>query len=478
MLTHRDRFAEAASRGWERGARAGPRPDQLAAIVGGGYDEFWRDRHRYRVLKGGRGSKKSTTEALWLIYHLMKHPKANALAVRRTGNTHKDSTYAQLKWAAERLGVYDQWEFRVSPMECEYKPTGQRILFRGFDDVYKLTSITVPVGVLCWVWVEEAFEIENEADFSTLDESIRGEMPDGLWKQITLTFNPWIDSHWTKTRFFDNTDPDAYTLTTTYLCNEWLDDADRAKIAELEFTNPERFKVVGLGEYGLPGGVYYEEFRRDIHVIAPFEIPSHWRKFRAMDYGFDMLAVGWFTVGPQSELYLYRELYESGLTLGEAAQHVLDASPVSEQISYTSASPDLWNRNRDTGVPEVETLTKAGLRGIVKADNRRIPGWRHLREYLHVYEVQTDAGPKKTAQFKIFDTCRNAIRTLMSITKDEHDPEDVADEPHELTHMPEAIRYGAMSRPRPPVTVQQPTQLFSAEWAEKMMKREQLAKMR
>jgi len=422
----------------------------LPDVVGRGYASFWHSRNRYRVVKGGRGSKKSATMALWLIYHVMKHQKSNALVVRRTYNTHKDSTFAQLKWAAHRLGVYGLWEFKVNPMECVYRPTGQRILFRGFDDPLKLTSMTVPVGVLCWVWVEEAFEIDDEHEFDTLDESIRGEMPPGLWKQITLTFNPWIDSHWTKTRYFDRENPDTFTLTTTYKCNEWLDEQDRKKIADLETTNPDRFLVVGLGEYGLPGGVYYEEFRRDIHVVAPFEIPEEWKRFRAMDYGFDMLAVPWFAIDTQANLYIYRELYEPGLTLKQAARRIQDMTPKGEDVMYTSTAPDLWNRNKETGVPEMETLIKAGLTDIVKADNRRIPGWRHLREYLQPYEIPTDDGESvKTAQLKIFSSCRNAIRTLSSITTDERNPEDVASEPHELTHMPEAIRYGVMSRPSP-----------------------------
>lgn len=423
----------------------------LPDIIGKGYASFWHSKQRYRVVKGGRGSKKSATAALWLIYHIMKHPQANALVVRKTGNTHKDSTFAQLKWAAQRLQVYHLWDFKINPMECVYRPTGQRILFRGFDDPLKLTSITVPVGVLCWVWIEEAFEIDDEADFDTLDESIRGEMPEGLWKQITLTFNPWIDSHWTKTRFFDNEDPNAFTLTTTYKCNEWLDEGDRQKIADLEFTNPDRYKVVGLGEYGLPGGVYFEEFRRDIHVCTPFAVPDYWTRFRAMDYGFDMLAVAWFAVDTGGKVYLYRELYEPGLTLKRAAKAILKATHDDEVISYTVASPDLWKRDRETGVPEAETMMEAGLKDLIKADARRIPGWRHLREYIAVQEIETDQGTRKTAALQIFSNCRNAIRTLGSVVKDERNPEDVADEPHELTHMPEAIRYAMMSRPVPSV---------------------------
>lgn len=425
----------------------------LPEIIGKGYASFWHTKKRYRVLKGGRGSKKSCNTAIWFIFNIMKYPLANALVVRKTGNTHKDSTHAQLKWAARRLGVYDKWDFTTNPLEAKYLPTGQKILFRGFDDPLKLASITVDVGVLCWVWIEEAYEIEEEADFDTLDESIRGEMPEGYWKQITLTYNPWVNSHWTKTRFFDQEDPNAFTLTTTFRCNEWLDDADRKKIEDLQYTNPERYKVVGLGDYGLPGGAFFEEFRSDIHVVMPFEIPLWWKRFRAVDYGFDMLAVAWFAVSPDNDLYMYRELYESGHILSSAAKRINEMSPAEEVISYTVASPDLWRKNHETGIHEAETMIKAGLKGLRQADNDRIPGWRNLREYLKVIErTDGNGNPFKTARFKIFKTCQNAVRTLPAVIHDEIKYEDVSTEPHELTHMPEAIRYGCMSRPAKAIT--------------------------
>ena len=121
----------------------------------------------------------------------------------------------QLQWAARRLCVYEHWDFKLNPLEATYLPTGQKIYFRGLDDPLKVTSITVDVGCLCWMWIEEAYEIMKEEDFDVLDESIRGEVPDGLYKQITLTFNPWNEKHWIKKRFFDcPPDPDILAITT------------------------------------------------------------------------------------------------------------------------------------------------------------------------------------------------------------------------------------------------------------------------
>ena len=126
----------------------------LPEIIGKGYGEFWRCDKRYRVLKGGKGSKKSATTALNFIYRLMKFPGSNLLCVRAVMNTHRDSTFAQLKWAQEKLKVSHLWQNTVSPMEMVYIPTGQKILFRGFDDVLKLASTTVSKGYLNFVWIE------------------------------------------------------------------------------------------------------------------------------------------------------------------------------------------------------------------------------------------------------------------------------------------------------------------------------------
>ena len=186
----------------------------LPDVVGRGYGAFWRFTGRYRVCKGSRASKKSTTTALNFIYRMMKYPGANLLVIRKTYRTLRDSCFTQLLWAIHRLQVEAFWSWKESPLEITYKPTGQKIYFRGMDDPLKLTSITAQSGVLCWVWIEEAYEIMNESDFNTLDESIRGECAPPLFKQITLTFNPWNQKHWLKARFFDVQDPDILAITT------------------------------------------------------------------------------------------------------------------------------------------------------------------------------------------------------------------------------------------------------------------------
>ena len=163
-----------------------------------------------------------------MIYRLLEYPESNGLCVRRYSNTLRDSVYSDLKWAIHHLNLDAYFDCTVSPMQIIRRCTGQKILFRGLDDGLKITSISVDKGVLCFVWIEEAYEITNEDDFNKLDLSIRGELPEGYFKQITLTFNPWSATSWLKARFFDNPDEDTFTKTTTWECNEWLDDSDRA----------------------------------------------------------------------------------------------------------------------------------------------------------------------------------------------------------------------------------------------------------
>lgn len=125
----------------------------LPDIIGKGYGEFWRFKGRYKVVKGSRASKKSSTQALKVIVEMIQNPHINWLVVRKIERTLRDSCFAQLKWAIRRLKVEPYFKCTTSPLEIIYEPTGQKILFRGLDDPLKVTSITVDVGGLCRLWI-------------------------------------------------------------------------------------------------------------------------------------------------------------------------------------------------------------------------------------------------------------------------------------------------------------------------------------
>lgn len=315
---------------------------RLPEVIGKGYASFWHFKGRYRVCKGSRASKKSKTTALWYIYNMMKYPEANTLVIRKTGRTLKDSCYTELKWAVKRLGVEHMWDFKMSPLEAIYKPTGQKIYFRGLDDPLKVTSITVDVGCLCWMWIEEAYEIMKEADFDTLDESIRGTVPAGLFKQITLTFNPWNERHWMKKRFFDVSDPDILALTTNYMCNEWLDEADKKVFETMKTNNPRRYAVAGLGGWGIVDGLVYENWKEETFDIDKIRKELDCKSAFGLDFGYTndptALFCGLLDLNGK-RLFVFDELYKKGLSNQRIHEEVQELGYTKERITADSAEP-------------------------------------------------------------------------------------------------------------------------------------------
>lgn len=319
--------------------------DKISEYVGDGYNEFWKWKGRYRVCKGSRASKKSKTSALWYISNLSKkkYKDANLLVVRKTFRTLKDSCFAELKWAINRLQQF-QWVAKESPLEIMNVETGQKIYFRGLDDPLKVTSITVDVGVLCWFWVEEAYEITSESDFDTIDESIRGEVPDGLFKQITLTFNPWNEHHWMKKRFFDaEPDPDILAMTTNYLCNEWLDASDKKLFEQMKKNNPRRYAVAGLGNWGIVDGLVYENWKEkefDLKIIQK-EHPDLKSGF-GLDFGYtnDPSAsfIGFVDL-VNKKIYVWDEMYEKGLSNKRIFETLQSMGYSKDRFTGDSAEP-------------------------------------------------------------------------------------------------------------------------------------------
>ena len=311
----------------------------LRDVIGKGYKEFWHFKGRYRVCKGSRASKKSKTTALWYIWNMMKYPGANTLVVRKTFRTLKDSCYKELKWAVKRLKVEHLWDFTLSPLEATYKPTGQKIYFRGLDDPLKVTSIAVDVGCLCWMWIEEAYEIMKEDDFNILDESIRGETPPGLFKQITITFNPWNERHWLKKRFFDHPDEDTLAITTNYQCNEWLDAADLKVFETMRKNNPRRYAVAGLGGWGIVDGLVYENWREEAFSLA--DIKDCESAF-GLDFGYtndpSAFFCGFIDV-QNKKLYVWDEFYEKGMSNKRISEKVTEMGYAKERITGDSAEP-------------------------------------------------------------------------------------------------------------------------------------------
>lgn len=335
----------------------------LPDIVGKGYGTFWNWKGRYRVCKGSRASKKSKTMALWCINGIMQYPDANILVVRKIFRTLKDSCFTELKWAVNRLGVGAFWEIKESPLEMTYKPTGQKIYFRGLDDPLKITSIAAEHGYLCWCWIEEAYEIGSEGDFNMLDESIRGAIPPetGLFKQITLTFNPWNEHHWIKKRFFDDPDAETLAMTTNYTCNEWLDEKDRNLFETMKINNPRRYRVAGLGDWGIVEGLIYENWEEKLFDIDEVRGLNSVESAFGLDFGYtnDPTALFCGLVDVRAKaIWVFDEIYQKGMSNERIAEAVIKAGYSKEKIKADSAEPKSIDRLYDLGLSRIRRARK------------------------------------------------------------------------------------------------------------------------
>lgn len=334
----------------------------LPDAVGKGYKEFWGFKGRYRVVKGSRASKKSKTTALWYIVNMIKYPTANLLVIRKTFRTLKDSCYTELKWAINRLCVQNFWKVTESPLQMEYLPTGQKIYFRGLDDPLKVTSITVDVGSLCWMWIEECYEVMKENDFNILDESIRGQVDEGLFKQITLTFNPWNEHHWIKKRFFDaQADSDILALTTNYLCNEWLDTADKKVFETMKKNNPRRYQVAGLGDWGIVDGLVFENWEERAFELEQVKKITGIKSAFGLDFGYthDPSALWCGMVDLiEKTVYVFDEMYEKGLSNEKIYHNITTMGYAKEKITADCSEPKSIDRLRSLGITHIKGAKK------------------------------------------------------------------------------------------------------------------------
>ena len=313
----------------------------IADIVGKGYGEFWRFKGRYKVVKGSRASKKSSTQSLRVIYEIVSNPVINWLVVRKTERTLRDSCFAQLKWAMRRLHVEKYFRCSVSPLEITYIPTGQKILFRGLDDPLKVTSITVDSGCLCRLWIEEAYEITKEDDFNRLDESIRGQLPEGMYHQVVLTFNPWSDRHWLKKRFFDTPSSNVLAMTTNYRCNEFLSQSDLLLFEEMK-KNPRRYAVAGEGDWGVVDGLVYENWKEQVFDTSEITRRTTVKSAFGLDFGYtnDPSAFICLLVDETArEIYVFDEMYQKGMSNDDIGEALLRRGYSKERIRADSAEP-------------------------------------------------------------------------------------------------------------------------------------------
>ena len=403
---------------------------RLPELVGKGYKDFWNFKGRYRVCKGSRGSKKSRTTALFFIYSMMKYPGANLLVVRKVYRTLKDSCFTDLKWAINRLGVQDYWSVKESPLEIVYIPTGQKILFRGLDDPLKVTSITVETGNLCWAWIEEAYEINREQDFNMLDESIRGKIEEPLYKQITLTFNPWNERHWLKKRFFDVEDDNVMAKTTNYMCNEWLDESDKKLFEDMKKNNPRRYQVAGLGNWGIVEGLVYENWEEKEFDVNEISKRKGVKSAFGLDFGYandpSAFFCGLIDVA-NKEIYVFDEIYKNAMKNRQIAEEIIRKGYGKEKIVADSQEPK-----------SIDELYDLGLKGIRKSRKGR-DSINNGVQYIQDYKII------------IHPRCVNFITEISNYMWDKDKFDNPVNKPvDDFNHLMDAMRYALESYSKGP----------------------------
>jgi len=291
----------------------------------------------------------------------------------------------------------------------------------------------------------------TELQFRTICACVRG--VDDYPRRVYCTCNPGGVGHrWVKRLFVDrdyqgDEKPEDYTFIQAGVRdNEILMAKDPDYVRMLEALPLDLRRAWLDGDWNaLSETAYFDEIRDAIHVVEPFDIPSYWRRYRAIDYGLDALACVWVAVSETGDAVVYRAIKQPGLIVSAAAKAILDAEGEGEKIEETYFPPDMRSRTRDSGKSQLELFADGGIRGAV-ASNARIAGWLALKEWLR--PLPKPDGEWLTARLRIFSSCRNLVRDLTDLQHDLHNPTDAATEPHEITHLPDALRYFAVMHQR------------------------------
>ena len=347
---------------------------RMSKIIAPAYYRAWRSDKQNMAIGGSKGSGKSFFVSAYVIYHMMKNPHLNVLVVRKVYETIKDSCYTDLLKAINLLDSDDDWKRTQNPLEIRYK-TGQKILFRGLDNPYKLASITVEKGYLAWVWFEEAFDITNYQDILKVQGSIRAIPPEtGLTKKFIYTFNPWGPDHWLKHEYYDKKRNDTLSMITTYLDNPGITEEDRQWYENLKILNPRAAEVICYGHWGRAEGLIYENWlEKDFDYTEILQRPGT-KAIYGLDFGYKTSYNAFIAAVAdvqKHEMYVFDEIYSKGMTNLDIAKVITQAGYAGERIIADSAEPKSIDELR-TGRGLVEEVIDQAT-GEVRYDKYRLP---------------------------------------------------------------------------------------------------------
>lgn len=354
-----------------------------------GFREVNRSKKRYLVEKGSAGSGKSVDAGQEYILRMMNDKGRNLVAMRKSDITNRDSTFAELTGAIYRMfgdKADHYWKISSSPLQLVCRHNGNKIIFRGMNDDKqreKLKSITFSTGKLTDVWLEEATEF-TQADFEIIDDRLRGELPDGQFYQIRMTFNPVNKNHWIKKVFFDIPDDNVLTHHSTYLQNRFIDDAYRARMERRKKVDPEGYRIYGLGEWGEIGGLI-------LHNWEVQEVSQNLNDYDdiaiGQDFGYNhanaILLLGY----KDDNIYILDEIYVHEKSTSEIVQEAIrHAIPTNKQMWCDSAEPDKIEEWKKAGFYRAKGVNKGGSKGSV---NAQIDWLKQRYIFVHPHCVNT-----------------------------------------------------------------------------------------
>lgn len=426
--------------------------------------KWWADEILYGGAAGGGKSAAIVGDA---FKNACKYPNINILILRRTLNELEGSILlSQLNWYPREVCKYqDQkkvWKFfngsRIWLGYCEAEKDVYRYQGKEFEIIY----------------MDEATHF-TKAQFKYLKSRNRTANQQalglGLRPQMKLTTNPGGVGHaWVKERFIDigpsenvhevqeiNDDGELVFvrgvpamskrvfIPAKLSDNNYIDDDYEAKLHTLD----EKLRKQLLdGDWDTMEGQFFEGFNRSIHVIKPFAIPSHWRRFTMHDEGYNDPYVSlWGAVDEEGNLYIYRELVKSKLLSHEQVAETLRLNN-NEDIEYHVGDTSFWNKSKTSGESPAEVFAKAGW-PMIQATKERVNGWKRVRSWLDIYEETDHVTGElyQTSKLKIFENCKDLIKAIPLMIRSDKNPEDMED--HPLDHTLDALRYGVMSRPAP-----------------------------
>lgn len=394
---------------------------------------------RYIAFGGARGGGKSWALRIKAVLLCARYAGIKILLIRRTYDELYENHIEPLLLLLGSAVDYNDGKKRIR------FPNGSTLKFgylRNDRDILRYQGLQYDV-----VMIDEATQFTEE-QFGVFKACLRG--ANDFPKRMYLTCNPGGVGHaWVKRLFVDKDylpeeDPADYAFVQSLVYdNQILMEKDPDYERNLH-TLPEKYLKAWLyGDWNIFVGQYFTMWRRDVHVLRPFKIPDEWDRFVCMDYGRDMFACYFVALDEAGRAFVYKEIYKAELMASEAAE--LLKSTIDEEIRYFYAPPDLWNTNNHSGRSTADIFREHGIT-LYRVNNERAQGWLDMAEWLRV--LPDDDG-KPSARLRVFENCVNLIRTIPALQFDPKRPNDVASEPHELTHAPDAIRYFCAGQPRP-----------------------------